>query len=79
MHGLREMILFVRVGTLDKPELFPPAVHIFTRSKQPWVGLPSNAIKFDQFYEIEDVWSPESKKIRKSLLKKMTGRELARD
>src|SRR5262249_19018848 len=30
---------FVRVGTLDNPDLLPPDVHIFTSSKQPWVVL----------------------------------------
>lgn len=75
MHGLREMILFIRVGTLDNPDLFPPDVHIFTMSRQPWVVLPSEAISFNQFYEIEEVWSLESKNIRKSLLDKMGGKE----
>ena len=28
---------FVRVGTLDNPDLLPPDIHIFTSSKQPWV------------------------------------------
>ena len=76
MHGLREMILFIRVGTLDEPDLFPPDVHIFTTSKQPWVALPPDAISFNEFYEIDEVWPLESKNIRKSLLKKMPGQGL---
>jgi hypothetical protein len=36
----RDAIGFVRVGTLDSPDLFPPDIHIFTASKQPWVVPP---------------------------------------
>jgi hypothetical protein len=32
-------IAFVRVGTLDHPDLCPPDVHIFTSTKQKWVQL----------------------------------------
>src|SRR5262249_24738418 len=34
-------IRFVRVGTMDNPDLCPPDIHIFTSSKQPWVTLPA--------------------------------------
>src|SRR5271167_493755 len=33
---------FVRVGTLDEPSALPPDVHIYTRSKLPWVRLPAD-------------------------------------
>ena len=75
MHGLRDMILFMRVGTFDNPDLFPPDVHIFTTTRQPWVELAPGATTFEEFYEIDDVWSPESKRVRKSLLEKMGGGE----
>ena len=39
--GAGERFRFVRVGTLDDPDRFPPDIHIFTQSKQPWVLLPS--------------------------------------
>ena len=42
--------LFVRVGTLDDPRAIPPRAQIFTRSKQPWVVLPSDMPAFDGFY-----------------------------
>ncbi|WP_420714742.1 GFA family protein [Roseateles sp. SL47] len=51
---------FVRVGTLDTPDLLAPDVHIFTGSKQPWVVLPSGPPAFDQYYARNDVWSPEA-------------------
>lgn len=53
--------LFVRAGTLDKPEAVTPDVHIFTRSKLPWLRLPEGAPAFETAYSIEKVWSPESK------------------
>ncbi len=53
--------LFVRAGTLDKPEAVKPDVHIFTRSKLPWLRLPEGARAFETAYSIEKVWSAESK------------------
>jgi hypothetical protein len=52
--------LFVRAGTLDNPRAVTPDVHIFTRSKLPWVGLPTDAQLFKAFYPIAKVWSAES-------------------
>jgi hypothetical protein len=52
--------LFVRAGTLDAPETVRPDVHIFTRSKVPWLELPAGARAFKEGYRIEEVWSPES-------------------
>ena len=75
MHGLRDMILFVRVGTFDNPDLFPPDVHIFITTRQPWVKLASGARTFEEFYEIDEVWSPDSKNVRKLLLEKMDDSE----
>jgi hypothetical protein len=53
--------LFVRAGTLDNPSAVTPDVHIFTRTKLPWVQLPEGARTFPSIYKIEEVWSPESK------------------
>jgi len=39
-HGAPNDAYFVRAGTLDKPESVAPDVHIFTRSKVPWLELP---------------------------------------
>lgn len=46
---------FVRVGTLDDPGLCPPSVHIFTRSKRDFVGLPEGAESFEAFYSGRDI------------------------
>jgi hypothetical protein len=52
--------LLVRVGTLDHPEAIQPDVHIFTRSKLPWLDLPKDVPVFESFYNINAVWSVQS-------------------
>ena len=58
--GSGERVSFVRVGTLDEPDRFPPDVHIYTESKQPWVVLPAGARAFSQYYSSREVWSAAS-------------------
>lgn len=58
--GSGHLTKYVRVGTLDNPEVLPPDVHIFTASKQRWVTLPGNAQRYAEFYVREDVWSQDS-------------------
>ena len=53
--GMGEKAAFVRVGTLEDPDACPPQVHIFTRSKQPWVVLPEGAAAFEVFYGRDDL------------------------
>ena len=69
MGGINQLIRFVRVGTLDQPDHFPPDVHIFTTTKQPWVRLPEDSHVVDIFYDYETTWSPENLNKRKVLLK----------
>jgi hypothetical protein len=38
-----------------------PDVHIFTRSKLPWLRLPEGALAFETAYSIENVWPEKSK------------------
>jgi len=52
--------LFVRAGTLDDPTAVRPDVHIFTRSKLPWIHLPEGVPAFESFYRLDRVWSAES-------------------
>lgn len=66
--GSGPVVKFVRVGTLDQPDLLPPDVHIFTASRQPWVQLPAQAPAFEAYYEREQVWSPSSLARRLALL-----------
>jgi len=58
--GAGDAICFLRVGTLDQPGRFPPDIHIFTSSKQPWVELPAGAPSVPEFYRFEDRWSEEN-------------------
>lgn len=41
-------IVAVKAGTLDNPGPYAPQVHIWTRSKLPWVELPASAVQFEQ-------------------------------
>jgi hypothetical protein len=53
--GMGEKAAFVRVGTLEDPDACPPRVHIFVRSKQPWVVLSDGAPAFEVFYSRDDL------------------------
>jgi len=67
-YGRRRTLLFVRVGTLDEPARLPPDVHIYTRSRLPWVGLPADVPAFDVFYPgIAEFWSAEALARRRAL------------
>lgn len=70
--GLGEVVRFIRVGTLDDPSPYPPNVHIFTSTKQPWVILPDNVPAFDEYFVIKDIWSPESL-VRRAVLHEAVG------
>ena len=59
-HGAPGDTLFVRGGTLDDPAAITPDVHIFTRSKVPWLELPADARIFPEYYKRSEVWPPES-------------------
>jgi hypothetical protein len=59
-YGGRTALRFVRVGTLDDPTALPPDAHIFTRSKQPWVGLPDGVPAFEIYYDMKTLWPAAS-------------------
>jgi len=67
-YGGLEQIRFVRVGTLDEPSALPPDVHIYIRSKQPWVKLPDGVPAFEAYYSSREVWPAESLARRKAAL-----------
>jgi hypothetical protein len=56
----RPQVRFVRGGTLDDPASVAPDVHIFTRSKLPWVTLPDSVPSFRVYYDTEKLWPAES-------------------
>jgi hypothetical protein len=69
-YGRRKTLLFLRVSTLDKPHAIKPDVHIFTRSKVPWVDLsgplpPGTASRkparvFRTYYKTKTEWPAAS-------------------
>ncbi len=60
-YGLaKEKICFMRAGTLDNPDQIEPDIHIFTRSKLPWIKLPDDKPAVEAFYEFDDLWPAES-------------------
>ena len=61
-HKSPQGSLFVRAGTLDDPSAFAPDVHIYTRSKQPWVRIPDDVPTFEGFYDFKETWSADSLK-----------------
>ena len=67
-YGRRKVLLFVRVSTLDAPHAIVPDVHIFTRSKVPWVKLPAGARAFKVYYDRFQEWPKASLARREKLL-----------
>lgn len=66
--GAGPKVRFVRVGTLDDPDLLPPDIHIFTASKQPWVLLPPGTPAMPEYYDREQHWPADSLARRRLLL-----------
>jgi hypothetical protein len=56
----RPDVRFVRAGTLDEPAVVSPDVHIFTRSKLPWVELPESVPAFEVYYDTQRLWPAAS-------------------
>ena len=57
--GLRKLT-FLRVGTLHEPAALPPDIHIYTRSKLPWIALPPGVPAFEAYYDSKTLWPAES-------------------
>jgi hypothetical protein len=67
-YGRRPALRFVRVGTLDDPTALKPDVHIYTRSKQPWVALPEGVPAFAEYYDMQKLWPAASLARRRAAL-----------
>lgn len=50
----------MRAGPLDDPDQIEPDIHIFTRSKLPWIKLPDDKPEVEDLYEHKDLWPMES-------------------
>ena len=69
--GAGPRVSFVRVGTLDAPDHLPPDIHIFTRSRQPWVVLPTGTLAVAEYYDRDDCWPAASLMRRRVLTAKI--------
>jgi len=67
-YGRRAGLRFVRVGTLDDPAALPPDVHIYTRTKLPWIALPPGVPAFEAYYDSKILWPAASLKRRRRVL-----------
>jgi len=56
----RPEVNFVRAGTLDDPSTVSPDVHIYTKSKVPWVTLPESVPAFEVYYDTKELWPAAS-------------------
>jgi hypothetical protein len=69
-YGGVEKLRFVRAGTLDTPAALTPDVHIYTRSKLPWITLPEGVPAFPAYYKSAELWPPESLARRRAIFAK---------
>ena len=53
-------VAFVRAGTLDVPSAVAPDIHIYTRSKLPWVTIPDGVPAVEVYYDTRELWRPAS-------------------
>ena len=67
-YGGRKVLRFVRVGTLDDPSTLTPDVHIYVRSKLPWVALPEGVPAFEAYYDSKKLWPAGSLERRRAIL-----------
>lgn len=65
--GAGPLVSFVRVGTLDRPDIAPPDIHIFTSSRQPWLQLPPQTRAVPEYYDMEKEWAAASLARREAL------------
>jgi hypothetical protein len=56
----RPEVRFVRAGTLDDPSVVSPDIHIFTKSRLPWVTLPEEVPAFEIYYDRDELWPTAS-------------------
>lgn len=68
-----DIIRFVKAGTLDEPARVPPDVHIYVRSKLPWIKLDDGTPCFEEFYDRGKVWPKSSLERMQELKKSLSG------
>jgi len=68
--GMGDIVRFIRVGTLDEAWRFPPDIHIFTSTKQPWVVIPEGMRAVPEYYKSAEIWPQESLERRAAVFPK---------
>jgi hypothetical protein len=68
--GAGDLVRFIRVGTLIDAGRFPPDIHIFTSTKQPWVVIPPGMTAVPEYYDSKQLWPPESLERRAAVFAK---------
>ncbi|WP_166264648.1 GFA family protein [Marinobacter caseinilyticus] len=58
-----DRVSFLRVGTLDNPDVCPPDIQIYTASKQHWVTLSTGIPVVEAYYRRSQYW-PEASVLR---------------
>ena len=76
--GGGDAVRFVRVGTLDNPDLLPPDIQIFTSTKQPWVILPAGTPAVPEYYDYKQYWPAERQQRRRALSERRRQQEANR-
>ncbi len=56
----RPGMVTLKPGTLDDTGVIRPQAHIWTRSKQPWVQIPTDVPAFETAYDASELWPKES-------------------
>ena len=76
--GGGEAIRFVRVGTIAGAHGTVPDVHIYVGSKVEWVVVPEGVERYEEFYNVDEVWGKERSLERWEVLEGIRkGREVA--
>jgi hypothetical protein len=66
-YGGVAALRFVRVATLDDPAALTPDVHIYTRSKLPWLTLPEGVPACPAYYNSRELWPAASLERRRAI------------
>ncbi|KAJ0107858.1 hypothetical protein J7T55_007070 [Diaporthe amygdali] len=53
-------VMFIKSGTLDRAWLVEPDLHIYVRSKRPFVAIGDGKPQFQEYYDRAEVWRPEA-------------------
>jgi len=67
--GQTEYLAWIKVASLDNPDLFPPQAHIFVNTKLKWLLIGDEIPQFSGIYNFKETWPLSSYK-RLSLVRK---------